>query len=181
MNSVHALVPHPDAPCRAVSAISVAVHGSGTTGLQLRYRVSGPEAMACLQTAAAGGRADGLWAHTCCELFVQAAGGANYREFNFSPRGAWAAYDFSDYRSGLQPAALGAGPGLQLLAEAGSWTLAVTLAAADLPPAGGAGELLLGICAVIEAPGGTLAYWALRHPSARPDFHHRDAFVIEWR
>jgi hypothetical protein len=181
VNSVHALSPHPAAPGSAVSSISVALHGARQTQTELRYRVAGPQAAECLQNAVAGGRADGLWAHTCCELFVRPAGSTACREFNFSPRGAWAAYDFSDYRAGMRPAALGSEPRLQLQQEEGAWTLAVTLPGADLAPAGHVGELLLGLCAVIEAPGGALAYWALAHPSARPDFHHRDAFVIEWR
>jgi hypothetical protein len=80
----------------------------------------------------------------------------------------------------MRPAVLCTQPRLQLQQEAGAWTLVVTLAGDELLPADQAGELLLGPSAVIEAPDGALAYWALRHPSARPDFHHRDACVIEW-
>ena len=31
----------------------------------------------------------------------------------------------------------------------------------------------IGLTAVIETADGQLSYWALQHPAARPDFHHR--------
>jgi hypothetical protein len=176
-----ALAPHPAVPSTAVSAVCVTLDGAPAAELALRYRVSGPQALGCLQNAVAGGRSDGLWAHTCCELFIRATSGQAYREFNFSPRGAWSAYDFSAYRAGARPAELASAPRTQLLRDEGSWTMVVALAASDLLPAGQSGELLLGLCAVIESPDAALAYWALRHPAPQPDFHHRDAFVIEWR
>jgi hypothetical protein len=39
--------------------------------------------------------------------------------------------------------------------------------------------LRVGLSAVIEANDGTLSYWALKHPAAKPDFHHPDSFVLE--
>ena len=48
-------------------------------------------------------RADDLWRTTCFELFVAGEGTA-YREYNFSPSGQWAAYDFDDYRAGMRNA-----------------------------------------------------------------------------
>jgi hypothetical protein len=32
---------------------------------------------------------------------------------------------------------------------------------------------------VIEEGDGVLSYWALRHPAARPDFHHPEGFALE--
>ena len=179
MPSVHTLLPHPATPCTAVSAINVALYGTRATALELHYRVTGPQALDCLQNAVVGGRGDGLWTHTCCELFVAAADGPAYREFNFSPRGAWAAYDCSDYRAGIRPAAVDSEPQLQLRQGAEEWTLVVSVAGHDLLPTVQSAELRLGLSMVVEQPNSTLAYWALRHPSGRPDFHHRDAFVIE--
>src|SRR3954467_14639798 len=43
-------------------------------------------------------RADGLWQHTCCELFIAERAGKGYVEFNFSPSTEWACYGFSSYR-----------------------------------------------------------------------------------
>jgi hypothetical protein len=37
----------------------------------------------------------------------------------------------------------------------------------------------LGLAAVIEDRARVLSYWALKHPSEKPDFHHGDGFVIE--
>ena len=53
--------------------------------------------------------------------------------------------------------------------------------------AGAAAKLRLGLCVVIEeldaalseAFSGAFSYWALRHPAARPDFHHPDGFALE--
>jgi hypothetical protein len=42
--------------------------------------------------------ANGLWRHTCFEVFVARKGARAYREYNFSPSGEWAAYEFSSYR-----------------------------------------------------------------------------------
>ena len=43
---------------------------------------------------------DDLWQHTCFELFIGAKNDAEYYEFNFSPSGEWAAYEFRNYRDG---------------------------------------------------------------------------------
>jgi hypothetical protein len=92
--------------------------------------------------------ADGLWRHTCFEVFVAQKGARAYREYNFSPSGEWAAYAFSSYRQ----------RGAARIAD---------------------GPLKIGLCAVIEEKGGTLSYWALRHPPGKPDFHHRRGFALE--
>jgi ABC-type uncharacterized transport system permease subunit len=41
------------------------------------------------------------------------------------------------------------------------------------------GRLALALSVVVEHEDGVLSYWALAHPAAKPDFHHRDAFVLE--
>lgn len=115
--------------------------------------------------------ADGLWQHTCCELFIASQGSSAYQEFNFSPSGEWAAYAFTDYRRGGPLAAPDPGIAVHVTGQR------LELAAAVAP--GFTGNLVLGVSAVIEHRDGTLAYWALRHPPGRPDFHHRDAFALE--
>ena len=42
-----------------------------------------------------------------------------------------------------------------------------------MPPLG------LGLSTVVEDNHGRLSYWALRHPSGKPDFHHPDTFALE--
>ncbi|MCP9882555.1 DOMON-like domain-containing protein [Cyanobium sp. Alchichica 3B3-8F6] len=39
--------------------------------------------------------------------------------------------------------------------------------------------LEVGITAVIQGSDGTLSYWALHHPAAEADFHHRGGFTIQ--
>jgi hypothetical protein len=36
----------------------------------------------------------------------------------------------------------------------------------------------IGLSAVIEDVDGGLSYWALAHPSDKPDFHHPDSFAL---
>jgi hypothetical protein len=98
----------------------------------------------------ADGRVDELWRRTCFEAFVQANGG--YVEFNLSPSGQWASYRFDAPRQGMRNA------------------VELTLPS---------GARRLGLSAVIEATDGTISYWALAHPSDKPDFHHPDSFVLE--
>ena len=48
--------------------------------------------------------------------------------------------------------------------------------------AGGQWETLFdgsSLSAVIETTDGAMSYWALAHPSAKPDFHHPDSFVLD--
>ena len=40
------------------------------------------------------------------------------------------------------------------------------------------GVLELGVTAVLEQQDGLLSYWALSHPAAEADFHHRGGFVV---
>jgi hypothetical protein len=60
---------------------------------------------------------------------------------------------------------------------AGSLTIAATLDLTPLVPIASS-PLDVGLAAVLESPDGTLSYWALRHAAGRPDFHHRETFVV---
>jgi hypothetical protein len=42
----------------------------------------------------------------------------------------------------------------------------------------GASSLRLALSVVVEETDGRLSYWAITHPAERPDFHHRDGFVL---
>ena len=164
-----ALVPHPATPCAAVQAIRVDIH-RGAGALALRYVLAGRLERLRVPPRRAPGRADGLWRHTCFELFVATPGEPAYQEFNFSPSGEWAAYRFAGYREG--GAVLDCPAPEIRTAEAG--TLEVQ---AEVPwPAG---ALRIGVSAVVEDDAGRLAYWALRHPAATPDFHHPASFTVE--
>ena len=126
------------------------------------------------------GPADGLWQHTCFEAFVARTGEPAYQEFNFSPSGQWAAYRFSAERVRDLPAEAAAAPfapELVFVEQPQSLDLQIWLPREALPPAAAGAPLILGLNAVLETRDGQLSYWALHHPTARPDFHHRAGFA----
>ncbi|WP_298161445.1 DOMON-like domain-containing protein [Brevundimonas sp.] len=118
------------------------------------------------------GRADGLWQHTCLEVFAARPDGC-YAEFNLSPSNEWAAYFFDGYRDGMRP-----------LKEASVQVHAFERSDGELKLRasvywqGWMATAGLGFSAVIEDVDGKKTYWALAHPSDKPDFHHPDSFAI---
>lgn len=119
-------------------------------------------------------RADELWEHTCFELFIRPAAGADYAEFNFAPSRQWAAYKLDGYRLGRRP--LDAAPEITIAAFDDRFELKAAL---DLPWLGDKPAWKLALTAVAEETGGRLSYWALNHPPGKPDFHHGDGFTLE--
>jgi hypothetical protein len=110
-----------------------------------------------------------LWEHTCCELFVALGQGEAYEEWNVSPTGQVTRFAFSSYRARV----LFDTPAIDVRVNASPRELVVE---AGLPQLGTGA--LLSPTAVIEDAAGGLSYWAVHHPCARPDFHHRDGFVV---
>jgi hypothetical protein len=164
------LVRHPESRGDAVRSIRVEVTRKQAV-LRVSYRVEGDLERLRIPQPRAPHFADGLWRHTCCEMFVRRDGSPTYHEFNFSPSGEWAAYAFSGYREGaLRDEKVT--PTIRMETSAGTLELQAAIACA-------AGKIAMGISAVMEEQGGTNSYWALRHPPGRPDFHHRDAFALE--
>ncbi|MDZ4110006.1 MAG: DOMON-like domain-containing protein [Brevundimonas sp.] len=162
------LTPHPASP-RDGLMVSVDTERRADQ-LWLRFIVEGDTDAIEWPRKAPAIRTDGLWQHTCFEVFVRTTGG--YVEYNLSPSDAWATYRFSGYREGMSPAnqaidVHGLDGGEQYVALEG---------VIDLPP-GATGPIALSV--VIEAIDGSLSYWALAHPSDKPDFHHPDSFVLE--
>ena len=103
---------------------------------------------------------DGLWRHTCFEVFLARRFPA-YEEYNLSPSREWATYAFSSYRKRSD----------ERIARP-RWNGRVATIEAR-------GPVKIGLCVVIEERSGALSYWALRHPPGKPDFHHRRAFALE--
>lgn len=162
------LHPHPTTPCAAVTDLTVAV--APAAELRLTYELRGDLAAIALPEPVAPGVADGLWRHTCFEVFAACGDGERYVELNFSPSGQWAAYAFAAYRQRAALAAPTPAPALSWQRDADRLllTAAVPLAA----------PRRLGLAAVIETSAGGLSYWALCHPAARPDFHHAGGFAL---
>lgn len=163
------LFPHPATP-RPDLTLEVEVRREGGR-LSLEYRLGGavmtvrwPEPRPHVHT-------DGLWRATCFEAFV-GRGDEGYAEFNLSPSGAWAAYGFDAYREGMRPLEIAAPAQVVRHAAQGS-----ALTADILLPSGCSG--LVGLSAVIEGGDGAISYWALAHPSDKPDFHHPAARLLD--
>ena len=149
-------------------------------GLALVWRLAGDLAALRIPSAATALPPERLWAHTCFEAFVGAPGGSAYHEFNFAPSGEWAAYGFSAERqrdaAADQPlASLALAP--LVLQDGSVLTLDVGLPLAALRAGAPDAPWPLGLTAVIEAQDGHLSYWALHHPAAQPDFHHRGGWT----
>lgn len=112
---------------------------------------------------------DGLWRHTCFEVFLSRKGSRAYREYNLAPSGEWAGYVFQKYR--LRGNGTAPGPRIQVRRSGGTLKLDARIAAK--------GRLRVGLSAVIEEENGERSYWALWHAPGKPDFHHRRAFALE--
>ena len=165
--SQFSLVCHPQTPSLAVKAVRVEWTRAGGR-LRLRWQVEGAEALV-VPARAMPGRADGLWKHTCFEMFLR-GGGTAYREFNFSPSGRWAAYAFSSYREGMAEAPMPEAPVIEAPVIEGYEVV--------LPEDVLAGAVAAGLSAVIEERGGHKSYWALAHAPGDPDFHNAACFTV---
>lgn len=163
-----ALKPHPETPSMFVDGLEVELERDGLL-LWLRYTVMGDAAALTLPGPAGPGRADDLWRHTCFEAFVETDEG--YVEFNLSPSGQWASYRFDGPRAGMRQAEEAA----SVSGMDGAWDQIALEAQIELPH----GARRLGLSAVIETRDGAMGYWALAHPSAKPDFHHPDSFILD--
>lgn len=143
----------------------------------LRYALDAePAALRLPAVVPAPGPADGLWRHTCLEAFVGAADTGDYREFNFSPSGQWAAYAFRAPRERAGAGHVQPAPRMRWTRSKAALRLEAWLPWDALPPRAARAHAL-GLCAVIEDRSGRLSYWALAHPSARPDFHDRGGWT----
>jgi len=167
------LVCHPLVPDDQVRTIRARLAPQAGGALRLDYRLEGNLTGLRIPDADTALPPERLWAHTCFELFIAESVGPAYREFNFSPNGQWMRFDFCAYRQRIDAPA-GPAPTIGLGRGVDSLALTACLPAALLPP----GELRIGLSTVVEHADGGLAYWALRHPPGKPDFHHRDGFAL---
>ena len=161
------LRPHPDVSS-PVTTIAVKAMSVAPDLLRLDYWIGGDLDRISFPRPQAASRSDGLWKHSCCEAFLDAAHG--YYEFNFSPSSQWAAYRFDSYLAGMRDAAT-ADPEIVWDREGEAARLTVTL---RLPP-----DVTgpMGLSAIIEDVNGNRSFWALDHPPGAPDFHHAACFA----
>lgn len=163
------LQPHPISPPGPVEQIVADFERVNRFRFWARFELRGALSQVAWPSSVLGGRADELWRTTCFEAFLKGDGG--YWEFNFSPSLQWASYSFDAYRSGQRQAPEVAAPA-QLELEENYAEFEVTF---EQPP----GVTHLGLSAVIQTIDGPISYWALAHPSDKPDFHHPDSFVLD--
>lgn len=171
-----ALTPFTADPSGAIRQIEVSIARPAPTRLLLEYELRGD--LAGVLIAAANGPTDGLWRHTCMEVFIGTlpATAGPYLEFNLAPGGQWAAYRFSGYRAGMAPLTGIDPPRIELRTQPARLLLAAQI---EIPAHLAAMTLRLGLAAVVESIQRQLGYWALRHAGERPDFHHPDSFEFE--
>ena len=140
--------------------------------LQAIFQVKGKIAdLKIPSVASRPARKDFLWEHTCFEIFLSETSQSRYEEWNLSPSGDWAHYEFESYRKASSTVN-------ELEAYEIAWMplspqeaqLVATL------PVSQKGALDLGLSAVLELRSGQKTYWALGHPQAKPDFHQRAYF-----
>ncbi|MFC0632532.1 DOMON-like domain-containing protein [Brevundimonas balnearis] len=162
------LMPHPSSPESPIDSLTVHLERDGLA-LWLRFVAEGRMPGVVWPGPVEPGRTDDLWRHSCFEAFVEADGG--YVEYNLSPSGQWASYRFDSPRQGMRSAQEVATPGELDLAQ----DMLALETRIELPN----GARRLGLSAVIESVDGSFSYWALAHPSDKPDFHHPDSFVLE--
>ena len=175
------LVCHPASPVPPACRLRVRWAWTLEGDLALDYLLAAPRRVLVIPPRRTSSRQDGLWHRSCCEAFIGVRGEGGYREFNFSPSGAWACYAFADYRVPLPPPEVTgakAAPQGRCQRHRHHWHLRARVPAALLPGVEPGQDLVLGLTAVVEALGGELSYWALTHPAPVPDFHHPDGRLL---
>jgi hypothetical protein len=176
------LTAHPDFDNPAVRAIGGRIARTGGV-LTATWTLEGD--LDRLRVPAWKGRLIGerLWEHTCFEIFIRADGTgpartSAYRELNFAPSGAWAAFAFEDYRKAAAPAHAYVDPEIAVRRGDSAFELEASVRLEHLSKTFLQTPLVLGVSAVIEVCDGGLSYWALAHPAGKPDFHHPEAFQL---
>jgi len=170
------LMCHPTTTNPAVREITVRIGWGYDGALVLTYMLTGDCNRLRIPDARTQAQIDGLWQHTCFEVFVAPKDNPAYWEFNFSPSSEWAVYQFRSYRDRAPVEEVATPPMIAARTTAERLELNVRLYLLHLftmlP-------LRLGLSTVVEDNYGRLSYWALRHPSEKPDFHHPDTFALE--
>jgi hypothetical protein len=172
------LIYHPETADTAIKELYIGVKAQYHQGyLTLRYELQGDIDNLLLPGLQPPGVADELWNHTCFEAFIAVVEEAPYHEFNFSPSDQWAAYAFDDYRIRKAWQANPA-PAIHYVRTDHTLVLTAVINEANLPYNPLNQPYRLALTAVLETKAGELSYWALFHPSGKPDFHHRSGFTL---
>jgi hypothetical protein len=174
-----ALACHPSSPSQVVHGVQASARIGGAGKLAVTFTLEADMGRVALPRSRAPVRADELWRHTCFEVFVALPDSDAYCELNFSPSGEWAMYGFVGYRRGMTSIDVRRPPRIAVRPTPRGLVLEAITYLDELPMPQPGSPLRAGAAAVIEETDGHLSYWALAHPSARPDFHHRLGFVLQ--
>ncbi len=173
------LISNAGSPDPVIHGIEAKVDASESAALAFSYTLIADLNQLLIPVAAAPRHVDGLWQHSCFEAFFGMKDSAGYYEFNFSPSREWAAYRFRAYRDGGPLDNEAFTPNISIEHVADRLRLAAMVRLDRLSVIQPGATLRIGLAAVIEATDGSLSYWALKHPSDKPDFHHADSFTLE--
>jgi len=160
---MHPLMLHQTCDLGPIRAVTAAITAA-PYGCEAEFRLDGYVPAIILPPSSAPERMDNLWKTTCFEMFWQPLGGTHYREFNLSPSGLWAAYDFDSFREGMRDAPVDA-MAIACTHDDAGLVLKASIAA-DLPA-----PAQVALNAIVEHPGGGMQFWALAFAPGRPEFH----------
>lgn len=172
------LAAHPQSSNVPALALSARVTLAHDGALAFNYVLEGDLAGLRIPLLGTPRYAELLWQHTCFEAFARVPGQPSYYEFNFAPSREWAAFTFGSYRD-RQARLEQVDPIIDVRTLDRRLELDAVVAFERLPNPLAHRSWSIGLSAVIETSEGHVSYWALRHPSGRPDFHHPDAFAYE--
>ena len=164
---MHKLVLHPGCAPGSVHTIEAEVTAT-SDGCRATFIAHGDIARIAVPVVATPGRFDNLWKTTCFEIFWQPIGGTYYREFNLSPSGRWAAYDFDSFREGMRDApvdAISLSTSMGSVNGRGELVLRANIAT-DLPA-----PAQVALNAIVEHRDGGLQFWALAFAPGKAEFH----------
>jgi hypothetical protein len=172
----HTLSLEPFAPVErnVVRALDVHLLEASAETLHLRYVLDAALARLTIPPSRESRHVDQLWRHTCFEAFLRVKDSSAYYELNVSPSTEWALYSFASARKGMAPVSVPRAPEIRMQRAANRLQMNVRLDLRSLSRIAA-----LALAAVIEDENARLSYWALKHPSPQPDFHHPDAFAVE--
>jgi len=149
-------------PIRSVTAAITAT----PEGCEAEFRLDGTVPAIILPPPATPARRDNLWQTTCFEIFWQPLGDTAYREFNLSPSGQWAAYDFDSFREGMRDAPV---EKVEIACSHDDTGLVLKASiAANLPA-----PAQVALNAIVEHADGGKQFWALAFPPGKAEFHSK--------
>ena len=163
--------------CKGVRSLHAIVRRSAAE-LELTFQLDADLSLIRLSATSGSADATRLWQHTCFEAFVMVEGQYGYHEFNFAPSQEWRVYAFRGYRNSTPLTNVIQTPRIVVRTQAHWFELETHILLADLSAVHSGAPLRLALSAVIESDNGQLSFWALHHPSEKPDFHHPEAFGL---